>query len=80
MHHFSMITSETRPEGPDMNLELVKAEGTDTLQEGIQMILEPSPDFPGGHPLRRSGVGASLINGWEVRQMLHGGRMLAWSV
>lgn len=69
MHNLSMNPVQACPERAEMHLKLVDAESSDTLQERIKMILEPTPHLSGHHPMRRRRIRHSVLNRWEVWEL-----------
>lgn len=65
-----MGSVKIRPESPDVHLELIEAERSYAFQQGIKMILEPTPDLASGDALRGRRVYTDgLLDGGKVRHL-----------
>jgi hypothetical protein len=77
MHNFTMVSTKTRPKSSKMHLKLIKTERPDTLQKGVEVVLEPTPDLASGNALGRRRIGTNgLLDGRKVGEMPDGNGLL----
>lgn len=70
VNDLAIISAQTCPEGPHVDLELIEPEAPNALQKAVQMIFEPPPSFDCSLVMRggsRTGSAALRRRGASVR-------------